>query len=51
MIIKIVLVIGIIYAIKLIVKASKIVNNHEVEKKESPKKDNIVDAEYTVIKD
>jgi hypothetical protein len=53
MILKVILIASVIYGIKLVMKASKIVSSHEIEKKKKEKseKDNVVDAEYTTLRD
>jgi hypothetical protein len=53
MILKVILVICIFYGIKLVLKASKIVSSHEIEKSKTQENSNdkIVEAEYTNISD
>jgi len=48
MIPKIALLIFVFFALKTIIKASKIVNNFD-KKKKKEKHDDIVDADYTVV--
>ncbi len=53
MILKILVVLAIIFGIRTILKASKIIQQAELKKKEEEKdpNDDIVEAEYKVIKD
>lgn len=53
MILKILVVIAVLFGIKTIIKASQIVNQAELKKKEEEKntKDDIVEAEYKVVKE
>ena len=52
MLLKILVVIAVFFGIKTVLKASKIVNEHNQKKDDSTTTDaDIVDAEYTVIKD
>jgi hypothetical protein len=53
MILKILVVLAVLFGIKTVLKASKIVHQAELKKKEEekPSKDDIVEAEYKVVKD
>jgi hypothetical protein len=53
MILKILVVLAVIFGIRTILKASKIVHQAELKKKEENKSsnDDIVEAEYKVVKD